>query len=86
MDKDVLMFLLGGVFATTFFVLMPTLLFVLSRHDLRADDAEHLGPTDFKASDFEHMSSEVQSAVVDFSVKRITPSEFNEVIRKARTS
>lgn len=86
MDKDAVMFLIGSVFAIIFFVLMPILLIALSRHDFRADDSEHLGPTDFTTSDFENMSSEVQSALIDFSTKRITPTEFNDVVRRSRTS
>ncbi len=86
MDKDVLMFLIGGVLALIFFVALPTLLVILSRHDLHADDSQHLGPTDFNESDFENMSSVVEAALVDFSVKRIDQAELSEVLRKARTT
>jgi CelD/BcsL family acetyltransferase involved in cellulose biosynthesis len=86
MDQDVLMYLLGAAFVAIFLVALPALLIALSRHDFRAEDSEHLGPTDFTESDFDDMSAAVQSALVDFSVKRITQSELNDVLEKSRTT
>ena len=85
MDKDVLMFLIGGVAAVIFFVALPTLIAALSRFDHRAEDAEHLGPDDFLESDLNGLSGEVQAALVEFSVKHISQEEFNDVLMKART-
>lgn len=86
MDKDVVMYLIGGVFAVAFFVWLPVLLVILSRNDFRAEDTEHLGPDDFGEKDFENMTGVVEAAIVDFSVKRIDQSELSEVLRKARTT
>lgn len=86
MDKDVLMWIIGVTFSIVFFVLMPLLLVTLSRHDRRAEGSTELGSEDIGISDLENTAPEVQAALREYSVHRISRAEFLEVAQKARSS
>ncbi len=85
MDKDVVMWTIGIVFSIVFFVVMPILLVYLSRHDTRATHATEPGSEDIAVGDLENPDPEVQAALREYSVHRISRAEFLEVAQKARS-
>lgn len=85
MEKDALMYTVGTAFTIIFFVLMPWLLVALSRHDRRAQDSTELGPEDIGISDLESTSPDVQAALREYSMHRISRAEFMTVAQKARS-
>jgi hypothetical protein len=77
MDNDVTMYVIGAVLTVLFFIAITSVIAYLTKHDLRAADAEHRPANDFSEDDLDHMSTVVEGALREFSVNHISQEELN---------